>query len=290
MIRCPWPIIMTQISDIELPDDFRLSSVEKITTGETNDVFFCTGEFEGKPQALYVKAARSSNSSLANERAVLDRLVSTSIRVPRVLWHDSSTREVLVLEALPGVILWDLIDPRRTMFDRAKSLFYLHAYGECLAQIHALSIAWPPQRRPALYSLIGEENVADDRFQRLVAWLRSRPRACDDRTFVHGDFNTASVLFRDGAISGVVDWEFAGSGWREYDLAWVLRSRTAFLNTPAEREAILSGYRVHSAYDPDALRHCEVLNYLHFAYWSRIAEPDYTSFALEKALELTGSI
>jgi len=152
-----------------------------------------------------------------------------------------------------------------------------------------LSIDWAPQRRTRLYEFIGEENVDDVRFQRLVSWLQSQTIARDDRTFVHGDFNTASMLLDDGILSGVVDWDFAGSGWREYDLAWALRARTAFLNTQAERNAILSGYSLHSSYNPDTLGKCEVLNYLHFAYWSRNDEPDDTSFALQQAADLITS-
>jgi len=85
-----------------------------------------------------------------------------------------------------------------------------------------------------------------------------------------------------------VDWEFAGSGWREYDLAWMLRARTSFLNTQAERDAILEGYLKHASYDEDALLWCEALNYLHFAYWTREDEPAYTSFAIEKAQAMAG--
>ena len=105
---------------------------------------------------------------------------------------------------------------------------------------------------------------------------------------MHGDFNTASVLFSDASISGVIDWEFAGMGWREYDLAWALRARTVFLNTREEREAILKGYRLHASFDATYLRWCEVLNYLHFAYWARERESEYASFALEKARDLAG--
>jgi aminoglycoside phosphotransferase (APT) family kinase protein len=279
---------MMQIADLGLPDALRITAVERNTTGETNDVFFCSGEFEGRPFSAYIKVGKGSSSSLANERAVLDRLASTAIPTPRVLWYGSAPREVLVLEALPGLILWDHIDPRRRLFDKDRVLNCLHAYGECLGQVHELTLDWAPQRRPRLYGLIGEEEVEDVRFQRLVSWLHTDAPACDHRTFVHGDFNTASVLFHEGRISGVIDWEYAGSGWREYDLAWVLRARTSFLNTRAERDAILRGYRSHASYGTEALRHCEVLNYLHFAYWSKDAEPDYTSFALQQALDLAG--
>ncbi len=280
---------MIRIADLDLPDELMITSVERNTVGETNDVFFCNADFEGQPLSAYIKVGKGVNSSLANEKAILDRLAPTVIRTPRVLWYGSSTKEVLVLEALPGVMIWDYIDPRRSRFDRGKVLSHLRVYGECLGQIHDLSLEWLPQRRPRLYGFIGEEDVEDVRFQRLVSWLQTHAPACDHRTLVHGDLNTASVLLQDGNISGVVDWEFAGSGWREYDLAWVLRARTAFLNTQAERDVVLSGYRVHSSYDTCALQWCEVLNYLHFAYWSREDEPDYTSFALEKATDLAGS-
>jgi aminoglycoside phosphotransferase (APT) family kinase protein len=106
--------------------------------------------------------------------------------------------------------------------------------------------------------------------------------------FVHGDFNTASVLFQNDSISGVTDWEFAGSGWREYDLAWALRARSRLLNTQVERDAILDGYRQRSTYHEEALRWCEALNYLHFPYWSRENEPSYTSFAFEPAMVIAG--
>ncbi len=83
----------------------------------------------------------------------------------------------------------------------------------------------------------------------------------------------------------MIDWEFAGSGWREYDLAWALRARLDFLNSESERDALLNGYKQHATYNEDALRWCETLNYLHFAYWNRESESEYTMFALERAME-----
>lgn len=278
---------MTPLADLGLPAELRIASAERNTVGETNDVFFCTGEFQGRPVSAYIKAAKRPNLNLANERSVLDRLAATDMPVPRVLWYGNAAREVLVVEAVPGAIIWDCIDPRRGSFLESTRLAYLRAYGECLGRIHALPIEWPPQKRSRLCGLIGEEAVDDGRFQRLVSWLRAHPTACGEPVFVHGDFNTASVLVRDGAVSGVVDWEFSGRGWREYDIAWALRARTAFLNTEAEREAFLEGYRVRSPFYCAALRWCEVLNYLHFAAWTREVEPEYSTFALRRAEELT---
>ncbi len=277
---------MNPLADINLPSEFRIDTLEKNVDGETNDVFFCKGEFDGRSICAYVKVNKNLQLSLSNEHAVLTELKSANILVPRVIWYGGKSNEVLIVEAVAGDVIWDYIDPRRESYDSDKALLYLHAYGECLAQIHSLDISWPSQKRPRLYGLIGEETIEDDRFKEIVSWIQSNNEVSPGQVFVHGDFNTANVFFHDDSISGVIDWEFAGSGWREYDLAWALRARSSFLNTEQERKAILDGYRKLSTYDEESLRYCEALNYLHFAYWSKEAEPAYTSFALDQAMDV----
>ncbi len=137
-----------------------------------------------------------------------------------------------------------------------------------------------------MYGFMGEEDAADPRFRTLVNWLGSHEVAPRDYVFVHGDYNTANILCKDGIISGLVDWEFAGRGWKEYELAWMLRARMTFLNTSAEREAFLAGYCRNGHYDPKALRWCEVLNYLHDAYDSQKINSPYFDFSLARALAL----
>jgi aminoglycoside phosphotransferase (APT) family kinase protein len=148
-------------------------------------------------------------------------------------------------------------------------------------------LPWAEARRPGLTRLIGEENVDDTRFRRLVEWVRANEPSERTRAFVHGDFNTANVLVQRGEVTGIVDWEFAGHGWREYELAWALRARRTFMNTPAERAAIIEGYRSGGSFDSEQLRFCEVLNYLHCAYWDRESDPEYASFSLDRAADAT---
>lgn len=279
---------MVAIGEVQLPPELELLSVTRNTVGDTNDVFFCQARFQGRAVDAYVKIARHPGDCLANERAVLEALGASAVPVARVLWYASEPRAVLVLEALRGNVLWDYIDPRRGHYDQHKVPAYLQSYGECLATIHELPLAWAAQKRPRLGDLIGEQDTGDRRFEEPVSWLRGHAPPVRDEVFVHGDLNTASVLYENVRLTGVIDWEFAGRGWREYDLAWILRARTAFLNTQAERDAILEGYRRHSSYDEAALRWCEVLNYLHFAYWDRQDDPAYTAFALQRAAETAG--
>ena len=120
----------------------------------------------------------------------------------------------------------------------------------------------------------------------LVSWLRVHRPVKIDRVFVHGDYNTASVIFDQDEIAGIIDWEFAGEGWREYDLAWALRARKQYLNSQEEREAVLQGYSSISSYDPMVLKWCEILNYLHFAYWLKKSDLQYSNFALKQAFKL----
>jgi len=268
---------------LALPEDLQLDSAELNPHSETNSVYFCRGRFRRSPVEGYLKIADRMTRALENERSVLDHIADTNIPVPSVLASDSGTKPFLFLAALPGITLWDLIDPRRPGYHRGAVLKNLRAYGGLLAQVHALGFDWADQGRSKLEDLIGEQDVQDTRFRDLVAWLAANRPDQHERAFIHGDFNTGNVLLSEGDVSGVLDWEFAGIGWKEYELAWALRARIHFLNSTAERDAILSGYSSSARYDADQLRWCEVLNYAHFAYWNTDSDPDYESFALGRA-------
>lgn len=279
---------MNPIAGIEIPTDWDLFCIEKNVNGETNDVFSCKAMVHDQPIDVHVKVAKSKRHQLSNEQEVLKALSGKGVPVPSVLCYRDSPVAFLVLKSLPGRMLWDYIDPRREWYSEGSVLKYLRLYGECLARIHGLPLQWAHQKRSILNGLIGEETIDDNVFKGLVSWLREHLPSEREEVFVHGDLNTANVLFMDGEISGVVDWEFAGLGWREYDLAWVLRARRAFLNTEAERQSILEGYRQHCSFDGDALRWCEVLNHLHFAYWNRRADPEAVAFSVQRAQATAG--
>ncbi len=55
-----------------------------------------------------------------------------------------------------------------------------------------------------------------------LGWLRMHLRECSDPTLVHGDFRAGNLLFDDGRISGVLDWEFAHVGDPARDVAWLM--------------------------------------------------------------------
>jgi aminoglycoside phosphotransferase (APT) family kinase protein len=86
---------------------------------------------------------------------------------------------------------------------------------------------WPAREYDALIE------VAD----RADTLLDALTRSC----VVHSDFNPKNLLVDDatGEVTGVLDWEFAHSGWPVTDLGNLLR----FEREPAFAEAVLEAYR-----------------------------------------------
>ena len=76
-------------------------------------------------------------------------------------------------------------------------------------------------------SWVGEDAVG--RIEAIVKAESVRLQELEsDNRLVHGDFNPTNVLIDNGAVSGVLDWEYAHSGTAYMDIGDLLR------NTPAD--------------------------------------------------------
>ena len=272
------------LANLALPANLELDSATPVAHAESHSVYACRGRLSGAAIGCYLKVADRGHRSLANEREALEYVRARGIRAPTVLAaFDERDPPSLLLSELRGVMLWDLIDPRRARGDMESVLSYLRTYGATLAEIHAIHPTnWAAHPRANLESITSLDSSADRRRARIIEWLAAGRPSQIQPSFVHGDFNTANVLI-DGDAAGVIDWEFAGRGWKEYEIAWALRARLHFLNTPEERSAILSGYSSLGSFDADQLRWCEVLNYLQFAQWTLDTNSRYSEFALARA-------
>jgi len=271
-------------ADLQLPTGLELVTAEPILQSQTtNSVYFCRGRLMGSDLECYLKRSDRATQSIGNEGAILEHLRTSAIPVPNVLAFGGPPKPYLLLSRLPGTMLWDLIDPRRSAYRKDTVLRHLELYGATLARIHALDVDWSDQRRSNLEGPIGPEEGQDARSRQLMDWLSANRPPQVRRSFVHGDYNTANVMIEGSQVGGVLDWEFAGVGWKEYEIAWALRARVDFLNSRAERDAILSSYQSSGSFDANQLRWCEVLNYLHFAHWTRQSNPGYSEFALARA-------
>ncbi len=92
------------------------------------------------------------------------------------------------------------------------------------------------------------EVLADD-VTRLMAGTRHLRDGLSDPRLVHGDFNAANILVRDGCIAAILDWEFAHAGTRWMDVGNLLRNVPAHLHVH-----VRAGLKAGGASIPDDWR------------------------------------
>lgn len=233
-----------------------------------NDVFHVAGIHDFQSCAAYVKVERQAGADVKNEIALLRVLPYD--KKPRLLDWSLEAPVFDVTEECPGrrlsVILQDA--PPGT------SLRYMASYGAELARVHALDMAWEPVKPRRFFDRPGLEYIQKYGLEDLAALMDRCSPAGESRCFVHGDFHYANILWQDGAVSAVLDWELAGSGVREFDMAWavLLRPGQKFLDTPEEIEAFLAGYGARQDFSRQAFTHY----YIQAALWfAALGDEDY---------------
>lgn len=160
-----------------------------------------------------------------HEADVLRAIRASGLPVPEVYsLGDGSDGRFLLLEYLPGRATANPEDPDA----------FVRSIAECLAMIHATGLAdgrldHLPLTRIQYGSSRTEFN-ADLREPEVLARIVALEGPTHDRLVLrHGDFWPGNILWQDGKISGVVDWENALRGpaiadlaITRLDVAWVL--------------------------------------------------------------------
>ena len=90
------------------------------------------------------------------------------------------------------------------------------------------------------------------------------------RCFCHGDGHYANILWNDHHISAILDFEMAGYGDRDFDIAWALFRRPGqkFMKTGKEIGEFLKGYGETGEYDYEAVRFYMAQCYVYFLQFS----------------------
>lgn len=146
---------------------------------------------------------------LARQRAALDALVGTDLPVPRCVASDD-TVPAAVTTWLPGEIDLDPVDPQR----------WITALADTLVAIHRVPPPpmLPPSDAPADPKLDPDLDWLDDpgleaEARALIATPSTGPPA-----LLHGDYQHFNVVWRNGHLSGVIDWPLGGAGNRGLDV------------------------------------------------------------------------
>jgi len=222
-----------------------------------NDVFYVRGFFEGNIITAYIKAARRTDAAIENEVNILSRLHDSVF--PRIIDHDSNAFSVTT--AMPGARLSVIVEDNTDLL----SLSYMEEYGEALARLHKINISAEPQKDRRFYQRPSDELLDKLDLSFLKGFFAKMP-AVGKTVFCHGDFHYANVLWKDGHISAILDFELAGYGNRDFDIAWALflRPGQKFLKTKEELDLFLKGYKRYGDYNTEAIQYYMAQCYVYF--------------------------
>ena len=155
-----------------------------------------------------------------NEARVLDALSRTGLPVPRALHLDQSRRLLprpfLVVTFLEGAPDYDPSDRTGAAQQMAGFLARLHAIDTGRDDLVAVPRRHGPLDGPSSRS---DRLPGAFRGARELLEASSPPPVRNPEALLHGDFWAGNVLWRDGRLSGVVDWEDAAVGDPLADLA-----------------------------------------------------------------------
>lgn len=232
-----------------------------------NDVFLVEGSANGKQITAYVKIARQKDSDIQNEVNILQQLNGDIF--PKVLDTDGKT--FCVTQELFGLRLSNLAA-------QGSVANHMQKYGETLARIHQMKIDAERQKDRVFFHRPSKELLKENDLLWLDEFFQNKPQ--EDTVFCHGDFHYANVLWLDENVSGVLDFELAGYGDRNFDIAWALfvRSGQNFLRSDEEISRFLSGYRKLCPCNEKAVKFYVAQCYVHFL---RSYETDDRNFAIE---------
>jgi len=179
------------------------------------------------------------------------RLVAdhSSVPVPRTLWFEPDDAHIgspfFVMERVDGIVPPDIMpypfgswlseaapaDQQRLQTSSVRVLAELHDMDVTPQDLAFLEFDRPGHsalRRhvadtAAFYQWVAAEGARSPLIERAFVWLDEHWPAKEGETALSwGDSRIGNMMFRDFEPVAVLDWEMAGVGPREMDLAWMI--------------------------------------------------------------------
>lgn len=223
-----------------------------------NDVFYVSGMgIDGEEIKGFLKVERQKTADIEREVTIIKSL--DLVFLPTIIDYSLDGPKYILTREVGGQRLSHILGNNENM----ESLKYMEAYGRLLAEIHSVEMEPIPVK--ARNFTLPHEFYLDNGLEYIEKYLlESKPQ--DTKCFIHGDCHYANILWKDYKVSCLLDYELAGYGSREYDLAWalVLRPGQRFLQTKEEKEIFLESYKRYHKYSKEALEYYMVLFSLFF--------------------------
>ncbi|SNT39711.1 phosphotransferase family protein [Rhodococcoides kyotonense] len=194
------------------------------------------------PQGHRLFPTDSFDSEVSTQRI----LAGASVPLPRLLFSESDTRyfgaPFTIMEHLDGSVPRDLpsyhrqgwlrdlpeAGQRQVWFDAIASLADLHvaAVPPPVASGGGINVGSVPAQISYLREhghFFGIDFAVHRIYDGALAWLEENvPDLPAPDTLVWGDARLGNIVFRDERVVGLLDWEMAGYGYAESDVAWFL--------------------------------------------------------------------
>ncbi len=273
---------------------------------------------DGEPEAWVLRtdsaATLSHSRPRAEEFALLQAAHAAGVAVPEPLLLCEDTSVIggvfFIMRRVAGTATAHRIVRSETLGGGRAGL--TAALGRQLARIHrirpghaGLEFLRPHPHRAPMQRFVAEmrAHLDQDRAPRpILEWgLRHLERHAPEAgplVLCHNDFRTGNIMVDDHAVTGVLDWEFAGWGDPHEDLGWLCARCWRFASPHevggiGERATLYGAYTAESgqAIDPAQVRIWEIAATIRWAVIALSQAERHISGA-ERSLELalTGHI
>ena len=252
-----WRDLTINLSDIPFKKIKLLKELNYPPAG--NDVVECLVDINGNKEYVFIKYERSKVSDFYTEYKNLNIINKYLKETPKVIEYGIyNDKKYIVLEKKNGKRLSDIF---KLKVDKEK---YLYTYGNMLSKIHNIKGEFNKALQRPINDYPNGYKKYDSYSNKIIEWLKANQIQKDYNTFIHGDFHYGNVLFRYGKISGILDLEYSGMGFKEQDIAWalVLRPGQKFMDNLNDIKSFLKGY--NNSFDYNKFKWCYVNSSIHF--------------------------
>ncbi len=219
---------------------------------------FCfRGTEAGTEGAYYLKYTDMAGVDIAHELKILAAIqAAPQAMAPRLVEQEPKDNQWFVTEKRRGA-------PLSPGLTEEEALACCYELGRTLAGVHQLSGDFPRCVYTRFHSI--PRPARTDVYQQTstALWLDAHKPDRENTCFIHGDFQLQNLLWKDGRITGILDWEMGGMGSREWDIAWAMiqRPKQPIMNSEEQRDKFLEGYASISPYDRDLVCYYMVMIY-----------------------------
>lgn len=225
-----------------------------------NDVFQVTGIYQQQEVEAFIKVARQRGADIKREIEIISALRWNIL--PEIIDHDDQKAHFVVTRAMEGERLSTILGNN----ENAASMEYLYEYGQTLSLVHQTQGQFPDVKDRPYFHIPPQEHFEKQGLHFVYKYLTDHQPAEINRCFCHGDFHYANILWKEKHISAILDFELAGIGNKEFDIAWalILRPGQRFMKTRDELSLFLDGYRSAGTFHLEYLKYYMVLIYSRF--------------------------